>query len=264
MLAAGGKDVKMWSGVVKASTVAQYTSSVQKFCKRVDSNVHISLQPESSWDSLVAQYIISLRGAGKHASQGRPVTAGLRHFLPETPLPKSFRTLKAWTLDSNSQGHACMSNSANLVLVNAAVQRGWYHVAAWLRVSFVCLLRVSAASQILWPSVFLPGDERLLDFPGKCFVKIGRDKRHSTSVMVDVPDELAVSLLRYMVLSRRRGDLRLFRAEAPTLRKKMRSICADLHWTHLNLVPHSLRYGGAVDDRYVRGLSMDEVQTRGR
>lgn len=85
-----------------------------------------------------------------------------------------------------------MSNSANLVLVQAAIHRDWYHIAAWL----MCLLRIFATDRILWSNVFLLGDKRILDFPSQLFLKVGRDKRHSTSVMVDVPDELAASLLK--------------------------------------------------------------------
>lgn len=190
--------------------------------------------------------------------------AGLRHLLPGLALPLSNRALKAWSLDSEPKHHACMSNSANILLVYFALLRGWYTTAAWLRVSFVCLLRVSAASRILWPSVFLPGDIRLVDLPSQCFLRIGRDKRHTTAAMVDVPDSLAVALLRLVLTMRRPSDLRLFQASASTLRKRMKILCQDLGWTHLNLVPHSLRYGGAVFDRFVRRLPIEAVQVRGR
>lgn len=82
--------------------------------------------------------------------------------------------------------------------------------------------------------------------------------------MLDVPDPLAVALLRLMLTMRRPRDLRLFQASAATLRKRMKTLCEDLGWTHLRLVPHSLRYGGAVYDRFVRKLPIECVQTRGR
>lgn len=157
-----------------------------------------------------------------------------------------------------------MSNSANILLVYFALLRGWYTTAAWLRISFIRLLRVSAASRILWPSVFLSGYIRLVDLPTQCFLRIGRDKRHTSAAMVDVPDPLAVALLRLMLKIRRSSDLRLFQASASTLRKRMKIFCQDLGWTHLKLVPHSLRYGGAVFDRYVRQLPIEAVQVRGR
>lgn len=130
--------------------------------------------------------------------------------------------------------------------------------------SFICLLRIAAAARILWPSVVLPGDIRFRDMADECFIKVGRDKRHSAAMLVDVPCPLAQELLRYLVAEKRPKDLRLFQACSSTLRRKMRILVADLGWTHLRLVPHSLRYGGVVHDHYVRGLSVEAVQVRGR
>ena len=260
----GGTDAKLWAGIIKRSTAKQYRAGLQRLCVWIDSNAQERLSGEASWDRLTARFLLAQRRLGKDASYGRPVLAGLRHLLPGIPLPMSNRALKAWGLDSEPQHHACMSNSANILLVYFALLRGWYTTAAWLRVSFICLLRVSAASRILWPSVFLPGDIRLVDLPSQCFLRIGRDKRHTSAVMVDVPDPLAVALLRLTLEIRHSRDLRLFQASASTLRKRMGILCQDLGWTHLHLVPHSLRYGGAVFDRFVRKLPIEAVQVRGR
>ena len=230
----------------------------------IDNNARDRLSSGASWDELAAHYLLSQRRQGRNVSCGRPVTAGLKHMLPGLSLHMSYRALKAWSLDVAPQHHACMSNSANVLLVYFALLRGWYSTAAWLRVSFICLLRVSAASRVLWPSVFLPGDIRLVDLPEQCFLRIGRDKRHTSAEMVDVPDPLAVGLLRLMLAIRNPRDLRLFQASAATLRKRMNILCKDLGWTHLRLVPHSLRYGGAVYDRFVRRLPIEAVQARGR
>lgn len=41
-------------------------------------------------------------------------------------------------------------------------------------------------------------------------------------------------------------------------------ICAEVGWTDLKFVPHSLRYGGAVYWKYVRQYAIEEVRVLGR
>lgn len=110
----------------------------------------------------------------------------------------------------------------------------------------------------------------LIDVLSKCFVRIGCDKRHHRAIMVDVLDEVAVELLSFMVESKESGKLRLFYTTTGSLHKSicscihMHTLCTDVGWQHLRLIPHSLQYGGAVYDLFVRGLSVSDLQVRGR
>lgn len=260
-------DSNLWAGAVKAVSNRQYQAALRKLCDWLDEPSQKKLRAEGVWDRIGLRYMAMLRAKGMHASAGQKVTAALRHVLPEVHLSRSFRLLKAWALSCPVRHHPCMSNRANLVLVRAAMKRGWIPTAAWLRISFVCMLRIGAAARILWPSVIMAGDVRLIDMQCQTGIVISRDKRHAAARVVDVPDKLAVDFLRWLLATRPTTapwDLRLFRASATTLRKRMAELCEDLEWGYLGWVPHSLRYGGAVHDYCVRGLSVAEVQLRGR
>lgn len=74
----------------------------------------------------------------------------------------------------------------------------------------------------------------------------------------------AYQLLEHLVESQPIADWRLFRASSSTLRRKLNILCRDLGWEGLRFVPHSLLYGGAVFDKSLRGLSIEDIKVRGR
>lgn len=126
------------------------------------------------------------------------------------------------------------------------------------------MLRERAASRLLFSSVAPPGDPRFLEMQYDCYIQVGPDKRARIKKLVDIHETLAVSILVACRRTQSQKDWRLFRAAATTLRTKLQELLKRLKWSHLNFVPHSLRYGGAVYDHHVRGLSIEDVQLRGR
>lgn len=82
--------------------------------------------------------------------------------------------------------------------------------------------------------------------------------------VVDVYDPLAIEVIQECVDSQPKYGWRLFRASAVTLRRNLKLLTTDLGWIHIHFVPHSLRYGGAVYNQHCRGMTLPDVQIRGR
>lgn len=218
----------------------------------------------ANYDDALSDHIASLRRERKGRQDGNLASAGLKFFRPGSRLPKSSRSLRAWEADEPANPWPCLPEAAVVVLILRALQRGWINIAGYLSASFVCLPRVSAASRIVKDDVALPGDPRFAKMGAECFIVIARDKRQKSPRIVDVYDELCVELLSLLVETQPAEDNRLFRACSTTLRRKLKVLCRELGWSHLNFVPHSLRYGGAVHDKAVRNLHVGDIQQRGR
>lgn len=88
----------------------------------------------------------------------------------------------------------------------------------------------------------------------KCFLVVGHEKRQKTSRIVDVYDDLSIELLQALVTSQTANDWRLFRSSAVTLSRKLKTLCKELGWKSLILIPHSRRYGGATEALFMRNM----------
>lgn len=139
---------------------------------------------------------------------------------------------------------------------DATLKRGWVHIAGNAMTSFVCLPWVSAAAGIIFPDLVLPGDPRFTGMKSEFFLVKGHDKRQKTPRIVIVHDALARELLNILFESYSAHDWRLFRSSAAALRRKLKRLCKDLGWKELKFVSHFLRYGCAVHEKAVSGLSV--------
>lgn len=111
----------------------------------------------AKWDADVARFISVLRRNKAERAAGNYLVSGLRYFLPGIPFPRAAKAMKAWGLKEPSEPHPCMPESCNRVIVEAAVRKGWIHVAGWVRCSFMGYFRISSSARIIKPNVALPG-----------------------------------------------------------------------------------------------------------
>lgn len=252
-----------WAGTVKGATRRKYASAVEAFNTFLSEKI-TGGRLYSTYDDALCDHLRALQRAGKGRQAGNLISAGLKHFRPGSRFPIASKVLKSWAARAPSKPWPCIPEAALILLVQEALLRGWINVAGWLMISFCCLPRISAASRMLFQDVALPGDPRFAGMSSDCFVVVGYDKRQKTPRMVDVYDNLGVELLYVLTETQPANDWRLFRASSSTLRQKMKTLCKALGWEHLNFVPHSLRYGGAVYDKSVRNLHVGDIQQRGR
>lgn len=189
-----GDNIPLLSAFTKGRSSSQ---AIQAVCRRAAAYEYhgVNTRSPATWDPLILMYLHGLQRLGRGRSSSKLTISRSRHVLRGMPFPKSRAVMKAWARAVPARPHRAMSGAVNILLVKAAVERGWFSVAGWLRVSFICLLRVEAASRLLWSDVRLEDNVRFPDIPKGTFIY----KMARLPDTVRVPAALTITLIWYSV-----------------------------------------------------------------
>lgn len=123
------------------------------------------------------------------------ISAGLKHFPPDSHFPNSTKVLKAWAARAPSKPWPFIPKAALILLVQEYLRHKCINFFGWLMISFCCLPRISVASRIIYQEVALAGNPRFAGMAADCFIVIGYDKKQENPRMVDVYADFCVELL---------------------------------------------------------------------
>jgi integrase len=178
-------------------------------------------------------------------------------------LPRSRRALKGWDRARAKRSHPPLTWELTVVLAVSMARRGRHAEAAATLLAFDCYLRISEFTRLRRHDVAMPLDARLGGAGGTPALRLA-DTKTGPNKFVSVWDAQVAEVLQSFLRSSsaRRDDL-LFPFSPASYRLLMRDVCDSLGLSGLQLVPHSLRHGGATRD-FMRHGDVTQVMHRGR
>lgn len=195
---ATGHAPRLWRGIVKLKTRVGYMKVIDRFCAWA--NVHegseVRALPAMEWDPIIARLLFALRRLWRRKRCSEQTLLCFRYLLKVLNLSSSRAVMKA----APSTPHQAMSRDANVLALEATLNRCWFSVAGWQHVSFICLLRVKKSAPLSWTDVFFAGDVRFSDTANQISLEIFYHN------LARSPDALTVSLLVYLFNTEPCGD----------------------------------------------------------
>jgi hypothetical protein len=245
-------------------TVAVYRSAVRFFTRWLArESIHWPEEPEDL-DDLLQQYAEHCwQDGGTKADFGNLLSA-LSHPLTgiariASYIKGSWKVYGLWTFLEKKQRCFPLSPLACNALAGAALKKGWYDMAFVVLMAFHCLLRthefcdMRSGDLVVAPNCL----KAVLNLP---FTKTS--KRNRTEESVTVTDRYLVAFGHALQQDRLPGD-KFLSISGQTFRERFRVLLQSLDLSELNVLPYSLRRGGATA-HFRTFNSLHRTATRGR
>eukprot|EP00438_Fugacium_kawagutii_P002433 Skav223209 [mRNA] locus=scaffold2072:206144:209877:+ [translate_table: standard] len=242
---------------VRKRTVQLYKAEVSQFFAFVDWNSWPTATTFSQLDQQVADYVNPLFQEGESISKAGWLLSGLRRFYPRTrrELCLAQQWYTNWTREHVPTRATPITWRLLRAFVGLCWSEGWFHLGLSLLLGFTFFLRTQELLQLRLCDIEVAADNTVV-------IRLGRTKTSQQHLQ-------ALSFCHPLVADLTRCALpqmtssRLWPCSTTHFRNCLNALSATFEVSSLNLVPYSLRRGGATHF-YTQMKTLDFVMIQGR
>jgi len=250
--------------VVGKGTRTNYRAGLRKFLLwLVDNSFDDDDVSVAELDELFLDYIHVLHRTGLPLSPARHALYGMEMYMPHLrrQLVRSRQAIRGWRKLVPAVSHPPLTWELTNVIALQLAHHGHWRYGVAVLLGFDCMMRVSELLALTTDDIADDYDCRI-GMEHKGMVICLRKTKTGTYKSVEVLEHQVIILLRNL-LSLTKSGSRLFPSSDETFRRHFKHACMSLDLSS-NIVPHSLRHGGATRYLTVKKMRLEDVLLRGR
>lgn len=219
-------------------------------------------------DRCLANFFSWKFAAGYSPAAGQQARAGIIHLFPRyrDQLPESLLALKGWEKVMPPNKHPPLTWFLSIAMALRAVSWGYPEIGCAILVGFHLFLRFGELLNIHLSDIADPNDLRFAAANNDIVIRL-RHTKTGTNQGAHVDDPAIIKLIRVLKRVRsstaKQADPLLFNV-SPFLFRRVFGLTVRSWEIPDNIVPHSLRHGGATHALKVQKVSAETVKERGR